>query len=107
MKEITELNDSNFESNANSSDIPVIVDFYSNSCPPCSAMEPAFLKLSEIYSKNAKFFKFNVDKNFVVPSSRRILGIPTIIIFKKGKEAERLTGFQSYESLEKFIRRNL
>lgn len=107
MKEIIELNDNNFNQYINSSDLPSVVDFYSDSCPPCKAMEPVFLKVSEIFSGKAKFFKFNVDKNSLIPSSQKILGIPTIIIFKEGKETERLTGFQSSDSLLDFLRRNL
>ncbi len=107
MTEIIELNDENFDQNINSSALPLVVDFYSDLCPPCKAMEPSFKKIAEIYKGKANFFKFNVDKNTLVPSSKKILGIPTIIIFKEGKEVERLTGFQSTDSLSEFIRRNL
>jgi len=105
--EVIELNDENFNQKINSSNLPSVVDFYSDSCPPCKAMEPSFKKVAEIFRGKANFFKFNVDKNTLVPSSNRILGIPTIVIFKEGKEIERLMGFQSTDSLLEFIRRNL
>ncbi len=107
MIEVIELNDENFNQKINSSNLPSVVDFYSDSCPPCKAMEPSFKKVAEIFRGKANFFKFNVDKNTLVPSSNRILGIPTIVIFKEGKEIERLMGFQSTDSLLEFIRRNL
>ncbi len=107
MKEIIELNDNNFYQNINSSDLPSVVDFYSDSCPPCKAIEPAFQQVAEIYSGKARFFKFNVDKNSAIPSTKRILGIPTIIIFKEGKEVERVAGSQNIDSLSDFLRRNL
>lgn len=107
MIEILELNDKNFEQNINSSNLPSVIDFYSDSCPPCKALEPVFVKLAEIFSGRAKFFKFNVDKNSSVPSSLRIVGIPTLVIFKEGKEVERISGFFSLEFLSEFLRRNL
>lgn len=107
MIEIIELNDKNFEENINSSNLISVVDFYSDSCPPCKALEPVFAKLAETFAGKAKFFRFNVDKNSLIPSSIRIIGIPTIVIFKEGKEVERITGFLSLESLSEFLRRNL
>jgi thioredoxin 1 len=107
MTEIIELNDDNFEQRINSSELPSVVDFYSNFCSPCKAMEPLFEKAAEIYKGKANFYKLNVDKNTHIPSSKRILGIPTIIIFKEGKEIDRLMGFQNIDSLSDFIRRNL
>lgn len=107
MIEIIELDDENFDQKINSSALPLVVDFYSDACPPCKAMEPSFKKITEIYKGKAIFSKFNVDKNTMVPSSKKILGIPTIIIFKEGKEVERLMGFQSIDSLSEFVRRNL
>ncbi len=107
MKEILELNDDNFEKSINSSNLPVVVDFYSDSCIPCKALEPVFKKVAEFFEGKANFFKFNVDNNSLVPSSKKIVGIPTIAIFKEGREIERKTGFLSFDSLSEFLRRNL
>ncbi len=107
MKEIVEIDDSNFERFVTTSELPVVVKFYSNSCSPCLAMEPAFIDASNMFFQKANFYKFNVDKNSSIPSKLRILGIPTIIIFKGGKEMERVIGFQSLTSIIEFLRKNL
>jgi len=83
-------NDSNFE-NAISDGI-VVVDFYADWCPPCRKFGPVFEEVAEELEGAALFGKVNVDNGRQAAGNHNVSSIPTIIIFKDGKEIKRRTG---------------
>lgn len=93
MAEI-ELNKGNFESEINDS-VPIIVDFWATWCGPCQMLAPIFKELSEEFKGKMKFGKCLVeDKDNQAYASRYgVSGIPCLIVFKKGKEVDRIVGF--------------
>jgi len=91
---LTELSDDNFKSEVLDAKGVVVVDFWAAWCPPCLAMAPMFEKMAAKFEGRAKFCKFDVQKNEKIPSQYGIMNIPTIIIFKDGKESETLVGLQ-------------
>ena len=84
------LDDSNYsEVTANG---VVIVDFYADWCGPCHMMAPIFEEAQKDYEGKATFAKVNVDESKGIAMSHSIMGIPTLLFFKDGKIADRVTG---------------
>jgi thioredoxin 1 len=92
---VTDVNDANFESEVLKSSQPVLVDFWADWCPPCRMLAPAVESVAEKYQGKAKVVKLNVDDNVDSSSGYGIKGIPTLILFRDGKEAERVVGVPS------------
>ncbi|MBP7768669.1 thioredoxin [Candidatus Woesebacteria bacterium] len=79
-------------------DKPVMVDFYAEWCGPCKIAAPIIEDLAKEYEGKAVVLKVNVDE---VPrefsQTHKVMSIPTVIVFKAGKEVERQTGFVGKE----------
>jgi thioredoxin 1 len=89
---VIEANDTNFEVEVLKASRPVLVDFWAAWCGPCRAIAPAVQSIAEKYQGKAKVVKVNVDENPDTPARYGIKGIPTLILFRDGKEVERLVG---------------
>lgn len=80
-----------------------IVDFSADSwCAPCKVLSPVYEELSKEITK-AKFYKIDVDKEPELTRKFDIMSVPTIIIFKKGKEIARINGYPGKEKLKDVI----
>ena len=71
---------------------PILVDFWASWCGPCRMLAPVIDALSEKYEGKIDIGKVNVDEQGALASRFRIASIPTVIIFKDGKEVKRLIG---------------
>ncbi len=91
----------NFEQEVLKSEKPVLVDFYADWCGPCQMMGPVIEEISEELDGKAKVGKINVDENPDVAVEYNVMSIPTLIIFKNGKEVKRYVGVTSKEELLK------
>jgi len=89
---VTEVNDTNFETEVLKSSQPVLVDFWADWCGPCRMLAPTVESVAEKYRGKAKIVKLNVDENEGSSSNYGVKGIPTLILFRDGKEAERVVG---------------
>ena len=89
---VNEVNDENFETEVLKSPEPVLVDFWAAWCQPCRLLAPTVEAIAEKYKGRAKVVKLNVDENNSRASSLGIKGIPTLILFRDGKEVERIVG---------------
>ncbi|GFP18712.1 thioredoxin 1 [Candidatus Hakubella thermalkaliphila] len=90
-----EVNDGNFEKEVLDSPTPVLVDFWAAWCGPCRMVAPELEKLAEEESDRLKVAKLNVEDNRVIAARYGISSIPTMILFKDGKEQKRLMGARS------------
>jgi thioredoxin 1 len=85
--------------------VPVLVDFYSDSCPPCRALAPTIASLASRYQGRALVCKVNVDRLPQLAQRYNITAIPTVIFFSKGRETERLVGLHSQASYAEVLDR--
>ena len=81
-----------FEQEVVKSTVPVLVDFWGPKCGPCLALMPEVEKLAEKYGPNFKITKMDASKNRRMCLNLRVLGLPTFLIYKDGKEMTRLSG---------------
>ena len=93
MAELKHVNDTTFESEVIKSELPVLVDFWAPWCGPCKMIGPIVEKLADRYAGKMKVCKLNTDESPEMPSRYHVQGIPTLIVFKAGKEVDRLVGF--------------
>lgn len=102
-EKVKNVTDSNFETEVLQANQPVLVDFWAAWCGPCLALAPTVEALAEKYEGNAKVVKLNVDESPETARRYGIRGIPTLVLFNNGEEAERSVGFTSKESLASLI----
>lgn len=100
---VRDTSDSNFENDVLKSDRPVLVDFWAVWCQPCRALAPTVEAVAEKYSGSARVVKLNVDDNPSVSQRFGIKGIPTLILFKNGKEEERVVGATSEQAISRML----
>jgi len=100
---VNDVSDANFEAEVLQSDRPVLVDFWAAWCAPCRMIAPTVAQVAEKYSESARVVKLNVDDNPNVPQKYGIKGIPTLILFKNGKEEERVVGATTKEAISRMI----
>ena len=100
---IKEVNDGSFEKEVLQSEQPVLVDFWAEWCAPCRMMNPTVEVLAREYKGTAFVVKVNVDHNPSISQRYGIKGIPTMILFKDGKEEERIVGATSKEALSRLL----
>lgn len=87
-----ETTDSNFETDVLKSSTPVLVDFWAEWCPPCRALAPKLEEIAQELSGKLDVRKVNVDDNPNVASKFGVVSIPTMIIFKDGRQMEKMVG---------------
>ena len=100
---VNEVSDQNFEKDVLQSDKPVLVDFWAQWCAPCRMLAPTVEAVAQSYEGKATVVKLNVDDNPAVSQRYGIKGIPTLILFKNGKEEERVVGATSKEAISRMI----
>jgi thioredoxin 1 len=92
-----------FEEKVLKSDKPVVVDFYAEWCGPCQAAAPIIDALADEYKDKVVIGKVNVDEVADLAQKYGVMSIPTMVVFKDGKEASRKTGFPGEEGLKKMV----
>ena len=100
---VSAVDDAGFEKEVLGSDVPVVLDFWAEWCPPCRALAPTFEELARKYEGRVRFVKLNVDENQQVPQRFGIKGIPTLVFFDGGREVERVVGASSKAALERIV----
>ena len=95
---VLKITSNNFNEEVINSGKTTIVDFYADWCGPCKMMSPVIDSIAEEVS-SIKVGKLNVDEAQDIAASYNVMSIPTIIIFKNGKESKRFVGVTNKENI--------
>ncbi|MGN1218937.1 MAG: thioredoxin [Phocaeicola sp.] len=86
-----------------SSDVPVIVDFFAEWCGPCKTMSPILKQVKDMQGDKVRIVKVDVDKNNALAMQYSIQAVPTLMIFKNGKQMWRQSGVINAGELNKIV----
>ena len=100
-------NDDNFEKDIAESKVSVLVDFWAEWCGPCKQIGPILEEIAIEHESKIKVLKINIDENPQTPQKYGVRGIPTLLLFKKGKLIDTKVGSLSKSSLEVWLQDNL
>lgn len=107
MSNVIELNDTDFENEVLTSDIPVVVDFWATWCGPCRKLSPVIEEISQEYEGKVKFAKINTEQALETAKKYSISGLPSLLIFKNGDAVERMAGLMPkstiISNIEKYL----
>jgi thioredoxin 1 len=92
MGNVREVTDKTFAQEVLQATSPVLVDFWADWCGPCKAIAPIVEALASEYEGRLTVMKLDVDANPRTAAAYRVQSIPTLLVFKDGKPAERIVG---------------
>lgn len=105
--EPVEITDANFDAEVLQSELPVLIDYWAVWCGPCRMIAPSIKELAGEYEGKAKIGKVDVDNNPETAMNFGVRSIPTLIIFKGGKEVDRIVGAVPKPEIEQRLKAQL
>ena len=94
MADVKYVTEENFGSEVLESDLPVLVDFTAVWCGPCKMLAPMVDELAQEWQGKVNIYKMDVDTSPTTPLKYDVMGVPSLILFKNGEIAARITGFR-------------
>ena len=98
-----DLTQENYNQHLEKNDIPVVVDFWAPWCGPCQSMAPNFEAAAKNFRGKVRFAKLNTEIEQSIAGEKGIRSIPTIILYKNGKELDRVSGALDANALNQWI----
>ena len=99
MTEVKYVTETDFQNEVLDEDKPVLVDFTAVWCQPCKMVDPIVKQLAQDWEGKVKVVKLDADANPNILMQYGVLGIPTLMLFRRGQVKERLTGYQPKDKL--------
>ena len=98
-----------FDERVLNSPVPVLVDFYGDACMPCKRLAPQLAKVEAAHADAGDLAVVKVNTSFDREAAARysVLGTPTLVLVKGGRELDRLVGFQRAEQVEPLLKKAL
>ena len=96
---ITKVNTANFAEEVLNSEIPVLVDFFAVWCGPCKMVSPVIDSLAEDLDGKVKVCKLDIDQSMDIAIKYHVMSVPTLMLFKDGDEARRVSGAMPKEMI--------
>ena len=106
-KKTFEVTQQNFEAQVLQSDLPVLIEFTADWCPPCKMLAPIVGDIAQRYEGKLRVGLLDSDTNQGIVQKYDVLGLPTLLLFINGSPVERLVGFATREKIESRIVRHL
>ena len=103
MANICNVNDAEFQANVLDSETPVLVDFWAEWCVPCHMVSPVVEEIASEKGDALKLAKLNIDDNPEATRTYGVMSIPSLILFKGGKEVARVVGAKPKDAILKDI----
>ncbi len=103
----THVDDTSFTGEVLRSELPVVVDVWSPGCGPCQQLEPIVMDLARDYQGRVKVAELNAAEAGRTAARYGVMGTPTVLFFRKGREVERVTGFVGSRFLREVIETEL
>lgn len=103
----TELTSENFAKHVSRNDIPVVVDFWAPWCSPCRMMAPAFEQAAAQMEPRVRFAKLNTEDHQMIGAQYGIRSIPTMAVFRGGKEVGRTSGAMGAADIVRWVNSQL
>lgn len=101
------ITDQSFEKDVlQATGVPVLVDFWAEWCGPCKALGPKLEEIAGELGGKVKIVKLNVDENPTMPAKYGVRGIPTMILFKDGKEVDQIVGNHPKENILALLKKH-
>lgn len=100
---VREIGGADFEQEVLNSQEPVLVDFWAAWCAPCRMIQPTLETLAREYEGTARIVKVDVDSEQALSQRYGIKALPTLILFKGGREEERIVGAANRETFARLI----
>jgi len=99
--------DANFENDVLKNDKVVLVDFWAEWCGPCKALAPKLNEIAKEFGDNVIVAKMDVDQNQKTPGDFGVRGIPTMVVFKDGKNVDQLVGNHPKDKIAELLQKHL
>jgi thioredoxin 1 len=96
---VSELTEHTFDESIGSAEVPVVVEFWAEWCPPCKTIAPVLESIAEAQGPAINVFKVNVDEHPELAARFEVFSIPTVLVFREGSPVGRMVGARGQSRL--------